>query len=158
MMKTNQHFFAAIALVSSFACAQVFAQSYQPNTGQGGFQDIVLDDSTFYVAFMGNVRDPQSGVESGWQRRTKELCATKNANFFVELAYGFEDPRVNGKDMLSSNGDFGYMKQVKAVYIPIYIPTARGPRFIDGPIKQAAVRCYREKPDLSDPARLQTIK
>lgn len=139
--------------------APAFAQTHQPNTGQGGYQEIALDESTFYVGFMGNAGDPSSGVEAGWRRRAVELCGAKGAGYFVELAYSFEDPRVNGKDMLAHNDEPGWMMPVKGVvYIPIFIPSAGGRRFIDGPVKQAPVRCYRDKPDLIDPARLQALK
>jgi hypothetical protein len=144
---------AAGFFVSSLASAQ----SYAPYDGTGGYQEIKLDANTYYVAFHGPNVGGTGSVADLWKRRVNEICRTANSRFYVELNYNFEDPRVDGTDMLASEGVAGWLQPVKTGYIPIFIPTASGPSSINGPTKQAPVRCYATKPDLKDPKRLQEI-
>jgi hypothetical protein len=159
MKKNLLKFYSAVAMLILVSAAPLaFAQSYAPYDGTAGYQEIKLDADTYYVAYHGPNVGSSGSMPDLWKRRVSELCRNMNAPFYVELNYNFEDPRVNGVDMLASESAAGWMQPVKVGYIPIFIPTASGPSSINGPTKQAPARCYITKPELKDAKRLQEAK
>jgi hypothetical protein len=157
MMRIDKYVLAISCFVTLFGAATAMTQTYQPNTGQGGFQDLRVDNTTFYIGFFGNPNDSAAVIEQMWQKRAAEVCAAASAAFYVELAYSFEDPVLGGKDRLTSAAD-DWLRPVKYVYIPIFIPQSTATPVVNAPTKQASARCYKTKPDLVEPARLKRVK
>ncbi len=136
---------------------EVLALKYEPYTGVEGYQEIVLGEDLFYVAFHGSRNSAMPEIEAAWKTRAAQLCLERGVAEFIQLHYSFEPvlktdpPPVPGrrKEAMGS-----LVRTAGVIYIPIITPRSSGAASVDAPSKQAPVRCVRDPSAVLNPERL----
>lgn len=117
--------------------------SFQPYSGDSGYQDLQLGPDSWYVAFHGTRKHSISTVETAWRARAAQLCQAANARYVVELKYVGDRALESDAVAAAPEDPSAHVHRVAGfVYIPIFTPS--GPREIAPlltPTKMGPVRC-----------------
>ena len=117
--------------------------SFQPFTGDSGYQEIRIDTDSWYVAFHGTRMHSMAIVEAAWKARAAQLCRSTNKRYLVELNYIGDRALDSDAVAISWNEPQAYMlREAGFVYIPIIIPSrSQTDLLILTPSKMGPVRC-----------------
>ena len=117
--------------------------SFQPYTGESGYQEIQIDTDSWYVAFHGTRRHSMPIIEAAWMARAAQLCRSGNKRYLIELNYVGD--RALDSDAVAvswSEPPVHMLREARAVYIPIIIPSrSHGTVLVLTPSKMGPVRC-----------------
>ena len=135
---------AALLVASSLARAQSpEIPSFQPYSGESGYQDLQIGPDSWYVAFHGTRKHSMSTVEAAWRARAAQLCQSAGSRYVVELSYVGDRALESDAVAAVPDDSSAYMHKVAGfIYIPIFTPS--GPREITPiltPTKMGAIRC-----------------
>lgn len=124
-----------------------------------GYQDIKLDNRSWYVGYYG-VRDNHwDTIQAAWAARSAQLCGSAGFSHFVELRYVGEPVGSNEKSSQWESAPVRTLP-VGSMYIPILIPVRPGgeaPTRITAN-KLGAIRCIASPDDLSDRTRAMSVR
>lgn len=161
-MKTRAYILA-IALLSAMGPRYGFALQYVPFNGNEGYQEIEVDQNTFYVAFHGSKTSKEMEVDTAWHARAAELCSARGANGYIALRYLFE-PVLKAKAAATPNKiqPSALGRQFIPVGVLPYIILDTSPpeegRVWDAPSHLGHVRCVLDRANMRDPSRILDVR